>query len=82
MSDYEKVGTREEFVAYVRDLLNDLENGERYWQNGSLEPFLEALAHWTEKRMPEYWEREGKNMPDNPTWRALAELLYVGAVYE
>ena len=82
MADYGKVETHEDFANYVRDLLGDLEKGESYWQNGSLKTFLESLAHWVKERMPDYWEREGRQMPDAPAWKLMAELLFVGAVYE
>ena len=89
----EKLGNvvdRETYLEFVRALIddwekdvariNDLRDKNAYnpgwdnseWQNSSISQYLEAASAWVDT---------GK-LPDQPTWRAFAEFLYAGKIYE
>lgn len=55
---------------------------ETYWQNTSLERFLEAIAYWIEHRMPDMYERRGRRLPQRENWQDFYNLLNIGAIYE
>jgi|SRR5215207_2749412 len=42
------IASREDFIAFVRELLRDLESDPGTWENRDLDSFLEALVLWTE----------------------------------
>ncbi|MEN6409277.1 MAG: hypothetical protein ABFD44_06170, partial [Anaerolineaceae bacterium] len=48
------------------------------WVNSTVRDFLESSLRWVE-------DKEKANLgglPDQPTWKAFAEFLYVGKIYE
>jgi hypothetical protein len=48
------------------------------WENSTIEDFLWAALRWAESTG--MGERQG--LPAEPTWRAFAEFLYCGKIYE
>jgi hypothetical protein len=75
------VNSRDEFVLFVRSLLNDLRMNESRWDNRELGTFLEALAAWTED-MDGYYQNRGEPVPREPSWQLLADMLAAARVYE
>ena len=81
LGNIESISTREDFINFLHDFRADLEAKEAYWQNPSLDMFLEAMAWWMENCMDDYFKRNQEEVPQ-PSWRLFAELMHVGAVYE
>jgi hypothetical protein len=77
-----RISTRDDFVEFVDRLLEDLQRGADYWQNGSIESFLIALSDWPQSGMDECLEREGRTLPEDVPWDLFAELLFMAAIYE
>lgn len=52
--------------------------GENEWENGTIGSFLDAAAGWGAASVNglQYYEK-----PDNP-WRRVAQILYMGKIYE
>ena len=46
-----------------------------------LPAFLEAMAAWVED-MEGYYQNRGEELPDQPRWRTLGEILLAARVYE
>jgi hypothetical protein len=86
----EKVSDRKSFMEFAWALIHDREEAERIeredpqlwqwggannWQNSSISAFLSAaVAHF---------ENPSKMTGDErPTWRDVAEFLYMGKIYE
>ncbi len=75
------VRTRDDFVAFVCALLNDLKSGDTPWENATLERFVEALAAWSTD-MDGYYANRGEKLPEQPSWRIVAEMLLAATMYE
>ncbi len=89
----EQVRDRDSFLIFVRALIADRENelskervtpsspwgpGANGWENGSIEGFLSAALAWAEARVV---QTRG-DFPEEPSWRAFAEFLHCGKIYE
>ncbi len=77
----EKVRSKEDFVAVVRELERSLREKPATWENDTLPRFLEAMAAWTEV-MDGYYRNIGDAVPREPSWRLFADILSAAAVYE
>ena len=69
-----RVDSRESFLAFVAALHADLRSDAASWENPSLDRYLEALHSWTEDM--------GERLPQSPSWRILADILYAAKIYE
>jgi hypothetical protein len=80
----DRIRTREDFVEFVYDLLDDLEAAPpaSYWRNRELPAYLDAVAEWTECRLDDYLEERGEPAPAQPSWRIFAEILLSAAMRE
>ncbi|MBI5386520.1 MAG: hypothetical protein HZA90_17765 [Verrucomicrobia bacterium] len=75
------IRSREDFVAFVKALRNDLHDNPATWENSNLERFLEALAAWVED-MDGYYTDQGKPVPQQPDWKVAADMLMAAKMYE
>jgi hypothetical protein len=78
---YADVVTREDAARTVRSMLTDLQNHPGAWENSTLERFLEGLATSLTDLDTAYAVR-GEQLPEQPTWRLVAELLVMASDYE
>jgi hypothetical protein len=77
----EHVATHTDVVAIVEQMLADLKAHPDEWENGTLERFLDALAASLDALPPLHANR-GEDMPDQPTWKTIAEVLVMATGYE
>ena len=75
------IGSREDFVAFVKALSKDLRDNPAAWENGNLERFLEALGAWVED-MDGYYLNQGKPVPKQPDWKVAGDMLMAAKMYE
>jgi hypothetical protein len=88
----DKVKDRESFVAFVWALIEEREQAEKLerekpgyfsyggalgWQNSTISSYLSAALSCVEDS-----ESLGENISEEPSWRAFAEFLYSGKIYE
>lgn len=73
--------TRKDFSKFVIALKKDLEVDLIGWENASLESFLEALAAWAED-MDGYYQIRNLDIPIQPSWELVAEMLLAAKTYE
>ena len=57
LADYEKVTSREDFVAFLYNFKSDPIKKEDYWQNVTLDAYLGNMAFWVEKRIDDFLQR-------------------------
>ncbi len=76
-----KIESREDFATFVDELKAALESGEVPWENRQVPSYLDALAACASSLEGRYANR-GETLPDNPTWKMLAELIWAAAIYE
>lgn len=62
-------------------MLTDLRTHPTAWENPTLERFLDALAARLEA-LPTLYLNRGEQLPDQPTWKLLAETLVAASGYE
>jgi hypothetical protein len=79
--DATTVDTRDDAIGVVMAMLNDLRKNPDAWQNASLPDFLESFAAAMEDLDQVYAER-GEVLPDQPSWRLVAELLVAASGHE
>jgi hypothetical protein len=75
------IGSREEFVAYVRALTCSLHDEPATWEHRDLDSYLNALAAWVED-MDGYSRNRNDVTPEQPSWKVLAQMLTAARVYE
>jgi hypothetical protein len=70
-------------VDFVRALVADLESQPQpqAWENVSLDRYLEALASWLEDA-DGFYRNQGREIPHNPTWTSVADMLIAASMYE
>jgi len=44
----ENVESKDDFILFVRRLIQDLRKNSEVWENKNLEDYLEAILSWTE----------------------------------
>lgn len=76
-----RVETREDFVRFLGEMSLDLRNRPQEWENGTLERFLEAWAAWVDD-LPGWYANRGEEMPEQPDWKLLADMVMAARVYE
>jgi hypothetical protein len=78
-----EVQTREDFAAFVRALVRDLDehgNDPYKWKNPHLDMYLDALARFTLGQRNVY-KRINESLPE-PSWGPFACLLLVAHDYD
>ncbi|MEU9703154.1 hypothetical protein [Streptomyces sp. NPDC047981] len=76
-----EVRSREELVAFLRELHQEFRRHGDEWENHTLERFLEALAAWVHDA-PGVYRNFGKEFPADGSWDFFAQALYAATLYE
>ncbi|WP_455342767.1 DUF7660 family protein [Ralstonia mojiangensis] len=66
---------------FIVALVKDLQESGREWENVSLDRFLSAIEAWI-RDMDGYYKNMGQPVPDTPTWKTFADILFVARIYE
>lgn len=78
----EAIRTREEFIDFVRGLIENHRRHREEWGNDTVESFLFGLLGFC-RDMEGYYRNLGQSVDvDRPSWRTLADLLLAARVYE
>jgi len=77
----DQVATHTDVAAIVEQMLADLRAHPSEWENATLERFLDALAA-SLQALPARYANQGEQLPDQPTWKLLAETLVTASGYE
>jgi hypothetical protein len=75
------LGAREDAIDVVRGMVEDLRTHPDSWEDATLYRFLEALAASIEG-IEHAYTNERRTLPEQPSWRQLAELLVMASAYE
>lgn len=81
VGDVSNVATNADVAEVVQRMLSDLLAHPDEWENPTLERFLEALAACLEA-IPDVYANTGEQLPKEPSWRILAEVLIKASGYE
>ena len=77
----ETVKTKEDFVVFIKALVDDLQHNEDSWENPQLDRFLEAFGAWV-KDMDGYYMNMQLPPPQNINWSVIVDMLMAARVYE
>ncbi|MFF0825813.1 hypothetical protein ACFYU8_06690 [Brevibacillus sp. NPDC003359] len=70
------VDSKDELIQIIKALRIDLQVNPEEWENLSLAAFLETMESWMEDTIDMGY------IPDQPEWKSLAAILYMGKIYE
>jgi hypothetical protein len=76
-----EITSKQQLADFVEVLRNDYETNANEWGNNTLAQFLSAMASWIEG-MDGYYKSIGEPVPQTPSWRTLADILYASKMYE
>jgi hypothetical protein len=79
--DVSNVATRGDVIDVIVAVRQDLRDHPNSWENPTLDRFLDALAASLAGIESGYRNR-GEALPEQPTWRLVAELLVTASGYE
>jgi len=75
------IKTRGDLANFVYALHSSLLQSDHIWENHTLDRYLEALSAWVHD-MDGYYLNHGMPVPQQPTWRVVADTLYAASMYE
>ncbi len=76
-----EIKSRTDLAKFIHQLASEAADVNCEWQNNNLSNYLEAMASWIND-MDGYFLNKGENVPDQPTWKTIAEILKASTVYE
>ena len=79
--DTTKVGTKEEFVAFLDQVLIDFSKNGESWENPDLARFLESLQGWLQD-CDGYYQNQQINIATVNPWRQIADAMAAARIYE
>lgn len=74
------VRSRSDFIAFVRELRQELIQNPQRWENASLEEYLEAVAAWVQDIEGDAGDQE-EQIPSS-SWRWFCLMLLAATTYE
>ena len=74
--------TRAEFIKFLKDFREDLNENKSKWKNSNLEDFLEAMESYTEDIQGFYDNMKMDIDADEPTWENFKAILKGASCYE
>lgn len=75
------VNSKEDFLHFLNDLIQDKISKPTEWENKSIEDYLSSLEAWISD-MEGYYSNLKIEMPTKIDWNFIATILYVGKIYE
>ena len=75
------IRSKDDLVRFIQALSIDFQSRQHEWENVSLERYLAALSSWLADS-DGYYRNQGREVPTNPSWRTLAEMLIAAKSYE
>ncbi|MFI9641092.1 hypothetical protein ACIG87_13655 [Micromonospora sp. NPDC051925] len=81
LNDSGAVRSREDLAAYVRALAEESAAPPDSWENVDLPRYLEAASRWIGS-MDGWARNQGRELPEQPTWSLLVDILRAACVYE
>jgi len=77
----DEIYTRDDLVAYIKQLEAEIADKECNWENKKLEHYLEAMSAWVND-MDGLYANLNLDMNKEPIWRLFARILQAATIYE
>ena len=79
MEQIESISSKEQLIKFIYDLAEDAKKKSFEWDNTTISEYLESIAGWVEDNgeqslYPVEWDKKDL--------RLLANMLYMGKIYE
>ena len=75
------VNDRDDVIALIYGLVDDLEANPKDWENATLKNYLEAMARWIGD-MDGFYKNNQIELPKHIPWRIFTDILMAAKVYE
>lgn len=75
------INTKQDFLAFLELLIQDLRTKPGEWENNNLESYLGAVSSWTAD-MEGYFINNNLPVPEKVDWRTFGMILMAAKVYE
>ncbi len=75
------VSSKNDLVAFLDMLRQNLETNPEQWENVTLGAYLEAISAWLHD-MDGYFKNRNELTPVRPSWKTVAEILLAARTYE
>lgn len=75
------ITSKEDFIEFLSALRKDLATNNDDWENPTLERYLEGMESWV-GTMDAYYTNTNQTIPEQPTWKMIANILYASKIYE
>lgn len=76
-----RIRSYEDLAAYIESLEYDLRYGDRQWENTDLAFYLNAMSRWVGS-IRQLYRNTDRELPEQPTWEFIADMLKVAGSYE
>ena len=73
--------TRAELAGFIDQLADSFVEQPEVWENDTLERFLRAWSAWLGD-MDGFFLNRGEDVPAEPSWQLIAQMLLAARVYE
>jgi hypothetical protein len=77
----DNVRTRGDLVSFIYALLEEFRERRGEWENPTLESYLDALAAVVDG-LDARFANQGLQLPAEPTWQLVADILLTARTYE
>jgi hypothetical protein len=76
-----EIRSKEDLLKFLSALRKDLVTNKEDWENPTLDMYLEAMEAWI-KAMDYCYINTNQSIPEQPTWKVFADILYAARIYE
>jgi len=78
----EEIQTRADLVRFIQLLGEDLIHHEDEWENTDLLRYLQAMSRWVADMDRLFRNVYGHEVPEQPTWALVGQILLAAKYYE
>jgi hypothetical protein len=75
------IKTKNDFLEFLKYLINDLKLNPEKWENYDLNSYLEGVQAWIED-MEGYYKNTNQKVPEDINWQFIANVLLAAKMYE
>jgi hypothetical protein len=76
-----QIETKDDLMKFIFMLRKDLNHNVEEWENYTLDSFLEAMEGWMQD-MDGYYLNTNQPLPEQPSWKMIADILMAAKYYE
>ena len=82
MYDTKNLQSKQDFMKFLKSLIDHYRKNSSEWENTTLEDFLSAMISWIEDAEGYYTNIGELGVINEPSWRLFADILIASSMYE